>query len=277
MKKEKAIEKYISIFGNYAKNKLRNAQSTKAGKKEVTNRYLDSLGLSDRNKSVLRPNIKVDREYLFMGNLFERINEIITAQTRLEDTFRLTIISKKPITVAEIAFNNKHSAKIKILRMRLEHQIKTLYILSTRMLSFLDWIENQYKKHPSPETKRILNKKKLIRKDILSTFSRLQKIRHEHEHEKFFDADDLNRIERIATTAYITKINRKKVRHKKDVFQEYLISEYKTVQKKYTKMMKDNIRNSDKYLNRFLSDLFSILLDHKNAFYIPYELKPESK
>jgi hypothetical protein len=275
MKRLKSIEKYLSIYSRYAKEKTLEAEATEDGQARLRVNDFSMLGLSKETDVKVAYNLK--DEDLFLRDLFQKLHEIFGSYFKLEETFSLTMTEKKPRTLSEKVFNNKYSSKLKILRLRLEHQIKALYYLSVRMLNLLDWIENKYKKHPSPETKKILIQTKLMKDNIRKIFGDLQSIRNQHEHEKLFDAEDLKTVENIAVYYFAGTVDLQKGERSDDSFKQHLKNEYTKVVKKYTKIMKHNIRSSEKHLDSFLRGLLDVLLDDAVKFYIPYKLNQKPK
>ncbi len=181
---------------------------------------------------------KVRRRDRFIANkIFSPVGEILNAAWAMENI---------AIYIRSFPYKKQGVSQVSYLQYHIENYLNELYILRTRLISYLDILKKVYRK--SDQWKEVDKAIKPLYKIVKDTFSGLTMLRGAHVHvERYSDED----IKRLSTLDLLSKGGDEFGRLMKALY----LSNYRTTRKKWA----GNIASSNKVITKLLEIYFGEL------------------
>ena len=148
--------------------------------------------------------------------------------------------------IKDFPYEKQNISRVQYLRYHIENYLNELYILKNRLISYLKIIERAYKK--TDNYSHIETTFKLVYSFISRAFKAYTEIRGLHVHHKRYSDYEISRLSLIEL---LSRGNSKQEKYLKS----YFIIEYKEVQNKWIKKIKDDSLNIHDMLNQYFEQL----------------------
>lgn len=173
----------------------------------------------------------------------------------------LDTIKNISIYVSSFPYNSDKISRVNFLKYQLGNYFIELVMLQKRLTNYLVIVERGYKKS---NNHTIINTafKKLF-KYIEVSFKPIFEIRGQHIHRKRYSDSQLSRL----TSIEILTIGEDENKKRADFLQNYFITEYKKVRKKWKIRLKEEMKTIDSIFGNYFDVLLTLLTDKKGIIY----------
>lgn len=181
------------------------------------------------------------RDKFLASKIFRQMGEILNAMWAIENI---------AIYVRSFPHKRQGVSPLSYLRYHIENYLNELYILKTRLISYLNTLEKAYSK--TEQGQKITNKLKPLYSIVSDAFKAYTEVRGSHVHvARFLDED----IDRLATLDLLSKAGDDFSHLMKSIY----LSSYRAARKKWAeKIVKDSIA-INKLLDLYFGELAKAL------------------
>jgi hypothetical protein len=190
------------------------------------------------------------RDEVFASQLFLDFNEIVASYLSLKDI---------EIYINRFPYRDTGVSALRYLKYHIESHLNEIYIFKERFEAYLTFVERRYRK--SPISENVSSTAQGLKKIILSSLDGIITIRGAHVHSKRFSDQDLDRL------TFLEML--KDSEGAKDPFVMAYELEYKDLQKKWAKRIRENNDAVKKLLDICCKGLYSVLFDKQGKLVFP--------